>query len=73
MGCVRPAKAGFSPLDEELGLLPVQLTPILHENLVRLGAWMPFGQAVEMLKVFTGVEVSEFTARQKSLAAGKPI
>ncbi len=71
MGCVRPAKAGFSPLDEELGLLPVQLTPILHENLVRLGAWMPFGQAVEMLKVFTGVEVSEFTARQKSLAAGE--
>ena len=71
MGCARPARAGFFPLDEELGLLPVQLTPILHENLVRLGAWMPFGQAAEMLKVFSGAEVSEFAARQNSLAAGK--
>ena len=58
MGCVRPAKAGFSPLDEALGLLPVQLTPILHANLVRLWSWMPFGQAVEVLKVVTGGEGS---------------
>ncbi len=71
MGCARPAKEGFSPLDEELGLLPVQVTPILYENLVRLGTWMPFEEAAEMLKVFTGAEVSEFAVRQNSLAAGK--
>lgn len=71
MGCARPAKEGFSPLDEELGLLPVQVTPILYENLVRLGTWMPFEEAAEMLKVFTGAEVSEFAVRQNSLAAGE--
>lgn len=71
MGCAQPAKAGFSPLDEELGLLPGQVTPILYENLVRLGAWMPFREATEMLKVFTGAEVSEFAVRQNSLAAGE--
>jgi hypothetical protein len=47
------------------------LTPVLHENLVRLGAWMPFGEATKMLKVFTGVDVSEFKARQNTLAAGE--
>ena len=71
MWCAQPAKAGFSPLDEELGLLPGQVTPILYENLVRLGAWMPFREATEMLKVFTGAEVSEFAVRQNSLAAGE--
>jgi len=71
MGCARPVKEGFFPLDEELGLLPVQVTPILFENLVRLGAWMPFEEAAEMLKVFTGAEVSEFAVRQNSLAAGE--
>lgn len=71
MGCARPAKEGFFPLDEELGLLPAQVTPILYENLVRLGAWMPFEEAAEMLKAFTGAEVSEFAVRQNSLAAGE--
>ena len=71
MGYARTAKAGFSPLDEELGLLPGQLTPVLQENLVRLGAWMPFGEAAKMLKVFSGAEVSEFKARQSTLAAGE--
>lgn len=71
MGCARPAKEVFSPLDEELGLLPAQVTPILYENLVRLGAWMPFEEAAEMLKAFTGAQVSEFAVRQSSLAAGE--
>ena len=70
MACAQPVKVGFFPLDEELGLIPGQLTPILHENLVRLGAWMPFRQAAEMLKVFSEVKVSEYTARQNTLAAG---
>ena len=63
MGYVLPAKVVFSPLDEELALVPGRMTPIVHENLVRLGAWMPFEEAAKMLKVFSGAQVSEFTAR----------
>ena len=37
--------AGFFPLDEELELLPGNLSPHSHESLVRLGAWMPFEKA----------------------------
>ncbi len=70
MECARPAGADFFPLDEELQLLPGSLSPWLHECLVRLGAWMPFEKAAEMLAAFTHVSVSEFTARQTSEAAG---
>ena len=38
----------FFPLDEELELLPGALTPSLQEDLVRLGAWMPFGRAAQV-------------------------
>jgi hypothetical protein len=70
MGCVRPVRAAFSPLDEELQLLPGSLSPWTHECLVRLGAWMPFEPAARLLEAFTGVGVSEFTARESSEAAG---
>jgi hypothetical protein len=62
--------AGFSPLDEELGLVPGALTPRLHERLVRLGTWLPFRPAARMLAVFTGVTVSEATARRQTEGAG---
>jgi hypothetical protein len=62
--------AGFSPLDEELGLVPGALTPRLHEHLVRLGTWLPFRPAARMLAVFTGVTVSEATARRQTEGAG---
>jgi hypothetical protein len=61
---------GFFPLDEELGLVPGALTPRLHERLVRLGTWLPFRPAARMLAVFTGVTVSEATARRQTEAAG---
>ena len=60
----------FSPLDEELALLPGALTPGLQEGLVRLGAWLPFAKAAEMLAYFTQVRVSEATARRTTEAAG---
>jgi hypothetical protein len=66
----RSVERVFFPLDEELELLPGKLTPILHEWLVRLGAWMPFKQAVGMIDSFTGVEVSEAGGRRKTEAAG---
>jgi hypothetical protein len=70
MGCVQPVGLGFFPLDEELQLLPGSLTPTLHENLVRLGAWMPFEQAGQLLADFMRLtSVSEPTARRQTQAA----
>ena len=61
---------GFFPLDEELGLVPGQLTPRLQESLTRLGTWMPFRHAAAELAYFTGVTVSETTARRVAEQAG---
>jgi hypothetical protein len=60
----------FFPLDEQLGLLPGKLTPQLHGWLVRLGAWLPFQRAADLLTDLTHVRVSEATARRATLAAG---
>lgn len=65
-----PVGKGFSPLDEELGLLPGALSPWLHEALVHLGTWMPFAQAARELAFFTRVVVSEATATRATEAAG---
>jgi hypothetical protein len=70
MESVRPAEQAFSPLDEELELLPGSLTPNLQEDLVHLGAWMPFGRAAQELQHFRGVEVSRPTAERAAEAAG---
>jgi hypothetical protein len=61
---------GFSPLDEELGLIAGGLTPRLDESLQRLGAWMPFRRAAQLLADLTGALVSEATARRHTLAGG---
>jgi hypothetical protein len=62
---------GFFPLDEELGLLPGVLTPQLQEQLAHLGTWMPFAPAAQMLRRFTGVEVSAATARRLTEVVGR--
>ena len=70
MRCAPAARRGFSPLDEELELLPGHLTPSLVEGLVRLGTWLPFEPAAAMLASFTKVAVSEGTARRRTEQAG---
>ena len=70
MRCAPAARRGFSPLDEELELLPGHLTPSLVEGLVRLGTWLPFEPAAAMLASFTQVAVSEGTARRRTEQAG---
>ena len=71
MGSVLAVGPGFFPLDEELQLLPGSLTPTLHEYLVRLGAWMPFAKAGQVLADFMRLNsVSEATARRQTQAAG---
>lgn len=62
---------GFSPLDEELELLPGGLTPRLHEALVRLSTHIPsFAKAARELTWFTGAQLHPDTARQRTEAAG---
>ena len=63
-------KRVFSPLDEELDLLPGALTPSLREDLVRLGTWMPFERAVGELQHFRRTEVSKSSVVRLTEAAG---
>jgi hypothetical protein len=71
MASAPPAGVGFSPLDDELGLLPGQLTPRLQEGLVRLSTHIPsFAKAATEFAFFTQVEVHRTTASRISEAAG---
>lgn len=63
-------RAGLSPLDDELELLPGLLTPWLQASLVRLGSWMPFAHAARELGWLTRAPVSRQVARRLTEAAG---
>ncbi len=64
------ARRAFSPLDEELQLVPGQLTPSLQEAAVRLSTWMPFARAAQEFHWFTRVTVTEALTRRLAEAAG---
>jgi hypothetical protein len=66
----RPAAPGFSPLDEELGLLPGALTPTLQAHLSRLGSRLSFAEAASELGHLKGVRVAAATARRRTEADG---
>lgn len=71
MGSVLPARVGFFPLDDELDLLPGQLTPRLQEGLVRLSTHIPsFAKAVGEFAFWTQVEIHRTTASRITEAAG---
>lgn len=70
MESARTVERVFSPLDEELGLLPGTLTPSLYEDLVRLGAWMPFRRAVGELQHFRQTDISKSSVERLTEAAG---
>jgi hypothetical protein len=71
MACVQSVDRGFSPLDEELELLPGKLTPREHERLVRLAGWIPsFEKAVELFGDFLGIEVGKITSQRYTEEAG---
>jgi hypothetical protein len=61
---------GFSPLDEELQLLPGALTPTLQAHLSRLGSRLSFAEAASELGHLKGVGVSAATARRRTEADG---
>jgi hypothetical protein len=60
----------FSPLDEQLALLPTAYSPFLVEAMVRLGARLPFAQVAEELAFLFGVTVSVDTVRRLTEQAG---
>jgi hypothetical protein len=65
------AGRAFSPLDDELQLLPGRLCPTLHESLVRLSSWMPFAPAPRMLADLMHLpETPESLARRYTETAG---
>ena len=63
----------FSPLDEELALLPGTLAPRQQGHLVQLGSWMPFRHASRVLEELLGVSVSPETARRLCEEVGKQV
>src|SRR5271165_782671 len=65
------AKVGFFPLDDQLGLVAGSLSPSSQEQLVHLATWMPFGRATQMLTSFTGIQISEATARRHTYQIGE--
>jgi hypothetical protein len=68
---VPPVGRGFSPLDDELKLLPGSLSPTLVEGLVRLSSWATFEPAAKMLEHFAKVSVSKATAVRSAERAGE--
>ena len=70
MLAARPVGPGFSPLDEELGLLPGALTPPLQAHLSRLGCRLSFAEAASELWHLKGVRVAAATARRHTEADG---
>jgi hypothetical protein len=70
MVCARNVKRVFSPLDEELDLLPGGLTPSLQEDIVRLGTWMPFRRVVGEVQHFRHTDVSKSTIERLTEKAG---
>lgn len=67
---VQTVEQVFSPLDEELGLLPGHLTPKAQDHLAHLGSWMPFERASQMLYALLGIQVSEPSVRRGTQKAG---
>jgi hypothetical protein len=56
-----------------LELLPGHLSPWLVEATVRLGTWMPFERVPVALHFFTGVRISDDTARRLTETAGRAL
>lgn len=67
---VQSVDRGFFPLDEELKLIPSNLTPYGHEILVRLSAWMPFEKAAELFGALMQIEISKSQVRRYTEGAG---
>jgi hypothetical protein len=70
-GTVATVESVFSPLDEELQLLPGQYTPQMQGTMTRLGSKMPFKQAVEEVWLNEHTYVEESTLRRIAYVHGE--
>lgn len=71
MASAHPVDWSFSPLDEELWLLPQYYTPRLVEQIARLGACcVSFDCAAELLRDMLGVEIEADTVRRITEESG---
>jgi hypothetical protein len=61
---------GFSPLAEQLALVPGQLSPALAALAVRFGLTCPFQRAASLLTAACGTRLSADTVRRLTEAAG---
>lgn len=71
MPSARSARGSFFPLDEELQLLPGELTPVLSERAAYANSLLPFDQAEALLERMLGVKLSPANLRRRTYAAGK--
>lgn len=71
MADVPNVDTAFSPLDEELGLLPGSYTPQMQESMTRLGAKIPYKQVQDELNRFCHTLVSEPTVRRHTIQNGQ--
>jgi dihydroorotate dehydrogenase len=60
----------FSPLDQELELLPGAYTPQVYARFTQLGAWLPFETAAELARQLLGVKVSKASVVRAAEAVG---
>src|SRR6266516_3471750 len=60
----------FSPLDEELGLLPGNLAPRQQEHLVHLACFMPFDKVAQMMEEIVSVQTNQETVRRLTEQVG---
>jgi hypothetical protein len=60
----------FSPLDEQLGLLPGRWSPRLHQIVALLGTLAPFGQVPDLLGLISQVTISRSSVRRVTETAG---
>jgi hypothetical protein len=70
MAIAQPVRKAIFPLDKQLALLAGRLTPLLQEQLTRLGTWMPFAKAAALLASFTHTKVSESSAQRQTESVG---
>jgi hypothetical protein len=71
MAVARYVRQRFSPLDEELGLLPGRYTPSLREAMTRWGSRMPFEEAAEEIQRTYRTRISESTTRRTTYENGR--
>lgn len=65
--------SSFSPLDEQLGLLPGPWSPRLQQIVSLLGTLLPFGQVPVLLALVSGVTVSRSSVRRITEASGQAL